>query len=163
MTEVEAAAGRLADDLGSDRIHLQPADERRFDPASLGLIVCLYILSSVGQGICDGLRAASAQGTGNIIEAVGNEVRRLVRRRVPEAMSQGPAEQELDRLAAEAEAAWEEAREATAALQQKRLAAVATASVGQELRDQGLPEGTVERMCLTLQAELEALLRQRMR
>ncbi|MBA3618019.1 MAG: hypothetical protein H0W56_00175 [Acidothermales bacterium] len=161
MSEVEAAAGRLADDLGSDRIYLQPVDERRFDPASLGLIVCLYILISVGQGICDGLRAASAEATGDAIEAVGKEVQRLVRRRIPEAMSQGSADEELDRLAAECETAWEEALRATAAVQHQRLAEVATAAVGQELRDQGLPEGTVQRMCLTLQAELETLLRRR--
>ncbi|WP_133734120.1 hypothetical protein [Nocardia ignorata] len=112
MTDLESAAAALADGLAIDLPRLQPAGQVRFDPATLGVVVGLWLLKNVADGVAEAIKEGSKCGTESLAQRIGAAIRRRVRGDLPGAMDSGAEDRALDNAVVAAESAWDEAHSA---------------------------------------------------
>lgn len=161
MIDIEDSAATLADELGPDLPHLQPPDEKHFDPATLAVLVGLWLLHSVASGIADGIKEQTKIGTLSVLQRVGTAIKRRTRRDVEKAMASQSGDEELDQAKETAESAWTEARRALAGesdVDQPEVAETSARGVAEALVEAGLPAASAERVKVVLEAEVRRLL-----
>ncbi|MFC9964044.1 hypothetical protein ACFVH4_07335 [Nocardia ignorata] len=94
MTDLESAAAALADEFAIDLPWLQP--QVRFDPATLGAVVGLWLLKNVADGVAEAIKEGSKSGTESLAQRIGAAIRRRVRGDLPGAMDSGGDDRALD-------------------------------------------------------------------
>ncbi len=78
MIDTESASFEIADAIGNDFTYLQPPGEQRFDPVSVAVLLGLWMLSAVAEGIRDGIKETTADQTKLLLTAVGGKIRTLL-------------------------------------------------------------------------------------
>lgn len=159
MSDLEASAAAIADELAADLPRLQPSGEVRFDPATLAAVVGLWLLKNVADGIAEAIKEGSQSATQTLAQRIGVAVRRRVRRDLPEAMNSGTDDTALDNTVAATESAWADARSArTPEIPTADLVEEATFNVAAALIEAGLPPLPADRVAAVLRAEIRRLL-----
>ncbi|NKX86366.1 hypothetical protein [Nocardia coubleae] len=160
MTDLESAAAALADELAIDLPRLQPAGQVRFDPATLGAVVGLWLLKNVADGVAEAIKEGSKSGTESLAQRIGAAIRRRVRGDLPGAMDSGADDRALDNAVVAAESAWDDAHSARAitAVPTGDLIAEAVDNVTAALIESGLPPASAARVGAVLRTELRLLL-----
>ncbi|MFD4439387.1 hypothetical protein ACFWPK_06360 [Nocardia sp. NPDC058519] len=162
MSDLEASAAAIADELAADLPRLQPSGEVRFDPATLGVVVGLWLLKNVADGIAEAIKEQSQVATQTLAQRIGAAIRRRVRRDLPEAMNSGTDDTALDNAVAATESAWTAARSArTPEIPTADLVEEATLNVTAALIEAGLPPLPADRVAAALRAEIRRLLDER--
>jgi len=163
MTDTRSAANDLADAFGADLTYLQPPDEQRFDPATVAVMVGLWVLRAVAEGVRDGIKEAAADRTKAVVPAVMDKVKGLLPRWIARGFARKDADGPTDQDHAETATVLMAARDAAAgldpALGHQLPDAVATA-VREVLAAQGLPGRTAARVEQVLRVQVEIVLSQ---
>ena len=157
-TDAMAAVKVVADAFGSDYIELAPPDERRLDPATVGLVVAASVLSAGLGGVLDAIREMAKRGTLSVGEGVANHVRTRFHRQKPTVLSgsSGPT-----RSREELEAELAEARLIVAGIDPTAIAGLTTEAaraIADLLVAQGLSATAAARVEISVEAELSGLL-----
>ena len=153
MTDTRTASENLSDALGDDVVYLQPPDEQRFDPVSVGAVVGLGILKAVAEGIRDGIKDAAADRTKAVLPAIGAGVRDRLPRWLRDAFSRRQADH------AEVSAELGEAALAAGSLDagsRRDLPRTVAAAAREALEAEGLPTAAAQRVEKVLVAQIEA-------
>ncbi len=147
---VEDAAFELQDALRDDFSYLQPPDEKRFDPVTVGFTIGLLLLTAVGNGIVAGIQEAVKDRTKAVVEAIIHAIKQRIQHSLKRAFDPKESSKEaLDQQQKETEqsiiAAQGELRQISVDDPEKLASAIAQA-VREGLQAQRLPQKPGERI-----------------
>ena len=161
---VEDAAFELQDALRDDFSYLQPPEEHRFDPVTVGFTLGLLLLTAIGNGIVAGVQEAVKDQTKTVVIAVGTAVKQRIQDYLKHAFEPKEAgQQALDQRQKEAEqsitAAQGELRQLPIEDPDKLDSAIANA-VREGLQEQRLPQKPGERVEKVVRSQVLILITQ---
>jgi hypothetical protein len=155
---------QVSDALGQDVTALQPSGEQRFDPATVGAMVALWLMKAVAEGVREGIQEASKDETKPVVTAVIA----ALKRRAPSYLKRPfqPGESGTDVLRRRQHEVQEDIKEARAVFGQLRgravgdLAGPIAVTVRDSLQEQALgrlPEPAAERVERIFQVQVQML------
>jgi hypothetical protein len=160
VDDVNNAAMSVADALGADFTDLAPPGEEHFDPATISLLVAVWIIKAVADGIHDGIQEAAKEGTLTTLQAVARGIRERI---IPKAV-RSLFSADSSNVALEAERASthvERARELVRSLPEDTFAQLGSASgaaAADSLRACGLGDTAAERVGRSVEVQVKVVL-----
>ena len=145
----------IADALGLSYIELAPTDEAHFDPATVGVLIAIWVAGAVAEGIRDGIKEASASGTDAVLTATAKQIgNHLLPNRIRKAFMKPPNEDQLDTEMKTVSEQLNAAHEAASGLGPETIDEIA-AIAGLAVRNSLQPIGLSERAGHKLQESIE--------
>jgi hypothetical protein len=158
VIDTRNASEELADAISTDLMYLQPADEQRFEPVTIAVVVGLWVLRAVADGIRDGIKEAAADETKKALPTVAKKVKTILPQWLRRAFSRSEAGPPSDEDHAETQDALAAAKDAAVKLNvelYRQLPEVVSAAVRETLASEGLPDRAASRVEQVLRVQVE--------